>query len=161
MSLGARRTLVAGILTVVVLAVIGLLYLQVAAQNNATRNAWLVTQPIPAGSPFSTSNVTQIRIHSGGDQFAVLQPSPISKLASRSLAAQTLLRSDDLVAQQTALVPINLRSPPPLNKGDLIDVFATGTDGRTTEVGRQLVVASTANPTVVEVSAATEQAWIT
>jgi hypothetical protein len=161
MSLGTRRTLVAVILSVVVLAVIGLIYLQVIAQNGATRTAWLVTQQVQAGTTFDSSNVKQVRIPGSGDAFLVLDQSPVNKKAARNLQSQTLLRSDDVVGDEVAMVPVSLRSAPPLQQGDVIDVFATGTDGRTVQVGRRLVVVNASNPVVLQVSAATEQAWIT
>jgi hypothetical protein len=161
MSLGTRRTLVAAILSAVVLAVIGLIYLQVIAQNGATRSGWLVTREVQAGAALDASNVRQVRIPGSGDQFLVLNQSPIDKKAAHNLQAQTLLRSDDVVGDEVAMVPVSLRSAPPLQQGQTIDVFATGPDGRTVQVGRRLVVVSPSNPVVLEVQASTEQAWIT
>jgi hypothetical protein len=161
MSLGARRTLVAILLSVVVLAVIGLIFLQVLSQSGATRVGWLVTQDVQAGTQFSAANVKQVRIPSTGDAFSALDHSPIDKKAATNLPANTLLRQDDVVGDETALVPMNLRSAPPLHRGDRIDVFATGNNGKTLLVGRGLVVVTPGNPAVLAVSAGTEQAWIT
>lgn len=161
MSLGTRRTLVAIILSVVVLAVIGLIYLQVLAQNGATRSAWLVTQQVDAGTTLDLTNVRQVRIPSSGDAFLILDQNPVNKKAARNLQAETLLRSDDVIGDETSMVPISLRSTPPLHVGDVIDVFATGSDGRTVQVGKRLVVVNPGNPVVVQVSGGTEQAWIT
>jgi hypothetical protein len=161
MSLGARRTLVAVLLSVVVVAVIGLIFLQVLNQAGAHRVGWLVTADVQAGTPFSDANVKQVRIPSSGDAFLALDQSPINKKAATNLRAQTLLRQDDVFGDETALVPMNLRSAPPLHRGDRIDVFATGNDGKTVLVGRGLVVVGAGNPAVLAVQASTEQAWIT
>jgi SAF domain len=158
MSLGARRTLVAVILSVVVLAVIGLLYLQAFAQGRATRSAWMLTQDVQAGATLDDSNVKQVRIPAGGDPFAILDQTPVNKHAARNLAAQTLLRPDDILGEEVAQVPITLRANPPLARGEVIDVFALY-QGQTLRVGKRLVVISPASPVVVEVPAASEQAW--
>lgn len=160
MSLGARRTLVAVILSLVVLAVIGLLYLQAIAQGGATRPAWMVTRNVTAGAAFDTSNVRQVRIPGSGDQFSILTTSPIDKHAARSLNAQTLLRPDDVLSQEVAQVPVTLRTTPQLAQGDVVDVYAN-VNGRTISVGRRLVVVSAGNPVVLLVPAQDEQAWIT
>jgi hypothetical protein len=159
MTLGSRRTLAAVILSVVVLAVIGLLYLEFIVQRNATREGWLVTQDVPAGATLDSSNVKHIRISASNDQFAILEQDPTNKHALRDLRSQTLLRSDDVASQETAQVPITLRASPNLQRGDVIDVFALY-NGQTLIVGKRLVVISPSNPIVVEVQASSEQSWI-
>jgi hypothetical protein len=161
MSLGARRTLVAILLSVVVIAVIALIFLQVVNQAGANRVGWLVTADVQAGTQFSDANVKQVRIPSSGDAFLALDQSPVNKKAATNLSAQTLLRQNDVLGDETSLVPMNLRSAPPLHRGDRIDVFATGSDGKTLLVGRGLVVVTAGNPAVLAVQASTEQAWIT
>jgi hypothetical protein len=158
MTLGARRTLVALILSVVVLAVIGLLYLQAFAQQGATRSAWLVTQSVTAGTTLNDGNVKQVRVPASGDQFTILTDSPVNKQAARDLAPQTLLRSDDIAGQETALVPITLRANPPLKQGDVIDVFAFS-QGTAVLVGQRLTVINPSNPVVVSVSSDKERYW--
>ena len=160
MSLGARRTLVAMILSLVVLAVIGLLYLQAIVQGGATRQAWMLTRNVDAGAAFNASNVKQVRVPGSGDQFSILTASPIDKHAAHSLEAQTLLRPDDVLSQEVAQVPVTLRTTPQLAQGNVIDVYAN-INGRTISVGRRLVVVSAGNPVVLLVPAQDEQAWIT
>src|SRR5207302_4607772 len=70
-----RRQLVAAALTLVVIAVIGLLYLQAFAQTRAARDAWLVTRDVPAGTVLDLGSVKRVRIPSAGDQFTVLAAS--------------------------------------------------------------------------------------
>src|SRR6266699_7246987 len=62
-----RRQLVAAALTLVVIAVIGLLYLQAIAQTRAARDAWMVTRDVPAGTVLDPSNVKQVRVPAAGD----------------------------------------------------------------------------------------------
>jgi uncharacterized membrane protein YgcG len=159
MSLGTRRTLVAVILSVVVLAVIGLLYLQTLAQGRATRTGWIVTQDVEAGSAFTSSNVQQVRIPDAGDSFQLLGRSPVNHRAARLLSAQTLLRPDDVLSQQIARVTVSLRNSPPLSQSQQIDIYAQY-QGQSLLVGRDLTVVDT-QPLVLLVPAAQEQAWIT
>jgi hypothetical protein len=159
MSLGARRTLVAVILSIVVLAVIGLLFLQTLAQGRATRTGWIVTQEVQAGASFSSSNVQQVHIPDAGDSFQILEQSPINHRAARQLSAQTLLRPDDVLSQTTARVTVSLRNSPPLNVSQQIDIYAQY-QGQSLLVGRALTVVDT-QPVVLLVPAVQEQAWIT
>jgi hypothetical protein len=113
---------------------------------------------VEAGATLDSSNVKQVRIAAGGDQFTILEQTPVNKRAARNLTAQTLLRTDDLVADEVAQVPVSLRSNPPLARGDVIDVFALY-QNQTLLVGKRLVVVSPASPVVVQVPSSSEQAW--
>ena len=57
-----QRRLVAAALTVVVLAVIGLLYFQSLSLTRATRSAWMVTRDLGAGAVLGRDNLRQVRI---------------------------------------------------------------------------------------------------
>ena len=155
-----QRRLVAAALTLVVLAVIGLIYLQVLAQGRATREAWLITKEVAAGAVLDQSNVKRVRIPAAGDQFAVLEGSPMQRRAAHRLGAQSLLRSDDLLDGDTAQVPVSVRSAPSLGVGDSVDVYAV-VGARTVLVGRRLLVSGTGNPLTLIVSASDEPYWIT
>jgi hypothetical protein len=154
-----QRRLVAGALTLVVLAVIGLIYLQVLAQSRATREAWLLTRDVAAGAVLNDSNVKRVRIPLTGDQFSVLEGSPMKRRTSHRLNAQSILRPDDLLGSDTAQVPISVRSAPSIGVGDSIDVYAV-VGSRTVLVGRRLVVAATGSPMTLIVSASDEPYWI-
>jgi hypothetical protein len=159
MTLGARRTLVALILTVVVLAVIGLLYLETIAQRNATRPGWLVTQPVQAGDSFNRNNVKEVNVAASNDTYTILTSDPTNKHAARNLPGQTLLRPDDVTSAETTEVPITLRANPPLSRGDTIDVYAYYRN-QAIRVGTRLTVVNASNPVVVQVPAADEAAWL-
>jgi hypothetical protein len=153
-----RRVAAAG-LTVVVLAVLGVIYLQVIAQGRATRQAWLLTRDVSAGTLLDGSNVKTVRVPLVGDQYSLLEWSPIHRRAAHRLGAQSLLRPDDLLADDTVQVPVSVRSAPSVVVGDSIDVYAV-VGSRTVLVGRQLLVAATGNPLTLMVSASDEPYWI-
>ena len=155
-----QRRIVAVALTLVVLAVIGLIYLQVLAQSRATRPAWLLTRDVGAGIVLNDSNVKRVRVPATGDQFSLLEESPMQRRTAHRLSAQSLLRQDDLLGSDTVQVPVSIRSGPNITAGDSIDVYAVvGT--RTVLVGRQLIVAATGNPLTLVVAASDEPYWIT
>jgi hypothetical protein len=154
-----QRRLVAGALTLVLLAVIGLIYLQVLAQSRATRPAWLLTRDVAAGAILDDSNVKRVRIPVAGDQFSVLEGSPVQRRTSHRLNAQSILRPDDLLGSDTVQVPVSVRSAPSIGVGDSIDVYAV-VGSRTVLVGRRLVVAATGSPMSLIVSASDEPYWI-
>src|SRR5207237_4283405 len=94
-----------------------------------------------------------------GDQFSLLQESPLQRRTAHRLAAQSLLRPDDLLGSDFVQVPVNVRSAPSVGVGDSIDVYAV-VGSRTVLVGRRLVVAATGNPLTLVVSASDEPYWI-
>jgi hypothetical protein len=154
-----QRRLVAGALTAVVLAVIGLLYLQAIAQGRATRPAWLLTRDVAAGALLDESSVKRVRVPGAGDQFSVLEESPLHRRAAHRLRAQSLLTQDDLLARDTVQVPLTIRSAPAVAAGDSLDVYAA-VGGRTVLVGRHLLVVTPASPLTLVVPAADEPYWI-
>jgi hypothetical protein len=154
-----RRQLVAGALTLVVGAVIGLLYLQAIAQTRATRVAWVVTRDVIAGAVLDDGNVKRVRVPAAGDSFAVLEASPLRRRAAHRMGAQTLLAPDDLMGEDLVQVPVSVRAAPGLAAGDTIDVYAV-VGSRTVLVGRRLVVVSTGSPAALLVPAADEPSWV-
>jgi hypothetical protein len=154
-----RRQLVAAALTLVVVAVIGLLYLQALSQRGASREAWIVTRDVPAGTVLDDGNVKRVRIASAGDQFSVLDGSPVHRRTALRVSAQTLLTGDDLMSQDTVQVPVSVRSAPGVAAGDTLDVYAV-VGSRTVLVGRRLVVVASGNPMTLLVPAADEASWV-
>jgi hypothetical protein len=155
-----QRRLVAAALTVVLVAVIGLIYLQVLAQGGATREAWLTTRDVDAGTVLDETNVKRVRVPAAGDQFAVLGSSPLQRRTAHRMGPQTLLTADDLLGLDTVQVPVSIRSAPVMSIGDSLDVYAV-VGSRTVLVGRRLIVAGTGSPLTLLVSAADEPYWIT
>ena len=154
-----RRQLVGAALTLVVIAVIGLLYLQTVAQSRATRDAWLLTRGVVAGALLGDGDVKPVRVPVVGDEFSVLGVSPLHRRAAHRLSPRTLLTADDLLDEETVQVPVSVRIAPGVEAGDTLDVYAV-VGGRTVLVGRRLIVAGTGNPLTLLVGAADEPDWI-
>ena len=154
-----QRRVVAGALTLVVLAVIGLLYLQALAQQHATRLAWMVTRDLQAGTVLGADNVKQVHIPVAGDQFLVVTADPSSRRVAHAMRAQTLLSPNDVLSREVVQVPVTVRAAPSVAPGDTIDLYAVvGTHA--VLVGRQLIVVATGNPLTILVSANDEAYWI-
>jgi hypothetical protein len=154
-----RRQLVGAALTLVVIAVIGLLYLQTIAQSRATRDAWVLTRDIAAGALLGDADVKRVRVPAVGDQFTVLDASPLRRRTAHRMRAQTLLTADDLLDEDTVQVPVSVRIAPGVSEGDTLDVYAV-VGGRTVLVGRRLIVAGAGNPMTLLVGAADEPNWV-
>jgi hypothetical protein len=154
-----RRQLVGAALTLVVIAVIGLLYLQTIAQSRATRDAWMLTHDVVAGALLGDGDVRHIRVPAAGDQFTLLDSSPLHRRAAHRMSAQTLLTPYDLLDEDTVQVPVSVRVAPGVADGDTLDVYAV-VGGRTVLVGRRLIVAGAGNPMTLLVGAADEPNWI-
>jgi hypothetical protein len=154
-----QRRLLAAALTLVVLAVIGLLYLQALSLTRATRTAWMVTRDLPAGAALSGADLKQVRIPAAGDQFIVLTEDPTSRRAAHPLRAQTLLSPVDVLSREVVQVPVSVRASPSVGAGDTVDVYAL-VGSRAVLVGRRLVVIATGSPLTVLVPAQEEAYWI-
>lgn len=154
-----RRQVVAGALTLVVIAVMGLIYLQAVVQSRATRAAYIVTRPLGAGTLLDETNVKQVRVPVSGDPFNVLESSPYHRRAAHGMSAATLLGPDDLLAEELVQVPVSVRAAPGLAPGDSVDVYAV-VGPRTVLVGRRLTVYATGNPLTLLVAAADEPSWM-
>lgn len=154
-----RRRIVAAALTLVVLAVIGLLYLQAIAQTRATREAWMLTRDVAAGAVLDRDSVKRVRVPAAGDHFQVLDEDPARRRTAHRMQAQTLLTREDLLADDTVQVPVSVKAAPGVAAGDTLDIYAV-VGSRTVLVGRRLVVASVGNPMTLLVPAADEPSWI-
>ncbi len=154
-----RRQLVGAALTLVVIAVIGLLYVQTIAEPRATRAAWMLTRDLAAGALLGEGDVKQVRIAVTGDQFAVLDSSPLHRRLAHRMSALALLTADDMLSEDTVQVPVTIRMGPAVAEGDTLDVYAV-VGGRTVLVGRRLIVAGTGSPLTLLVGAADEPNWV-
>ena len=154
-----QRRLLAAALTVVVLAVIGLLYLQALSLTRATRTAWMVTRDLPAGAALSGGDLRQVRIPAAGDQFIVLTDDPTNRRTAHPLRAETLLSPVDVLSREMVQVPVSVRASPSVGAGDTVDLYAL-VGSRAVLVGRRLVVIATGSPLTVLVPAQDEAYWI-
>ncbi len=154
-----RRQLVGAALTLVVIAVIGLLYVQTIAESRATHTAWMLTRDVVAGAVLGEGDAKQVHIAATGDEFAVLDASPLHRRLAHRMRALALLTADDLLGEDTVQVPVTIRVGPPVAAGDTLDVYAV-VGARTVLVGRRLIVAGTGSPLTLLVGAADEPNWV-
>lgn len=142
----------------IMLAVIGAIYLQIYSSSHASRQAWMVTQDIAAGAPLTAGNVERVTVPAASPSFALLTQNPIARglRAGHAMAASTLLTPSDILPRTDVLVPIAFAAAPSLSAGDRVDVYAV-VDGIVTQVGRDLVIASSQ---AVWVPARDEASWV-
>lgn len=142
----------------IMLAVIGAIYFQIYTSSHASRQAWMVTREVAAGTRFTSSNVERVTIPEASPSFTVLTQDPVRAglRAGHAMAASTLLTPSDILNRTQVLVPVVFSAAPNLSAGDRVDVYAV-VDGTVTEVGRDLVVAT---PQSVWVPARDEADWV-
>jgi hypothetical protein len=157
MTRAGRLALLVGT-PLIMVAVIGAIYLQIYTSSHASRQAWMVTQEVVAGTRFSSGNVESVTIPDASPSFTVLTQNPITGglRASHRMAASTLLTPSDILNQTDVLVPVAFSAAPGLSGGDQVDVYAV-VDGTVTEVGRGLVIAT---PQSIWVPARDEADWV-
>jgi hypothetical protein len=145
--------------TMVLLAVIGAIYLEIIVQSRSSHQVWMVTQDVSAGAHFGGDNVRQVNVPDAGDTLSYYHGDPIGdhKRAARTLHSGHMLADDDLLSTEMVLVPVSFKSAPPLKNGDVIDVY-TQFGTRTVQVGRSLTVESA---TTIWVPAVDEPSWVT
>jgi hypothetical protein len=152
-----RLVLLAGT-PVVVLAFIGAVYFQIYSSARATRDGWMLTKDVAAGSQLSSDNVQRIRVGSQGTPFLLYEGDPIRdrQLTSHAMKASHLLGPDDVMQTPVVLVPLTFAAAPELHGGDTVDVYVAR-QGRSVLIGRGLTVESS---TSVWVPAADEPDWV-
>lgn len=142
----------------IMLAVIGAIYLEIYSSSHASRQAWMVTQSVVAGTRFSSANVERVTIPASSPSFSVLTQDPIHAglRAGHRISASTLLTPSDILSRKDVLVPVSFAAAPQLAAGDQVDIYAV-VGGRVTQVGRDLVVATGKS---VWVPASDEGYWV-
>src|SRR5207248_10532090 len=100
----------------VLLAAIGAIYLEILVQPRSTHEAWMVTQDVSAGTPFSAQNVRQVSIPETGDRIVGYGGNPIAdhRRAGHALGSGHMLADDDLLQTDMVLVPVTFKAAPPL-----------------------------------------------
>jgi len=145
----------------VMIAVIGAIYLEIVVQSRSTHEVWMVTQEVVAGGRFTDDNIRRVSIPDTGDSARLVyyRGNPIAdrRRAGHTLAAGHMVADDDLLRNEMVLVPVTFKAAPPLNHGDMIDVY-TQLGTKTIQVGRNLPVESA---TTIWVPAIDEPNWIT
>jgi hypothetical protein len=165
MSRIPRNAVLAAAALLVFVAVAVAVDLQIVLQSHSTQTVWALTKPVLAGDQLGSDNgnVRRVQVPQTGDSWAFytgdLLKSP--QRADHKMDAGTMIFQADILREETSLVTLSLKTPPPVGKGDPVDVYAT-VDNRTMIVGRHLVVDSVSgNNYSVLVPSSDEPAWIT
>ena len=165
MSRIPRNAVLAAAALLVFVAVAVAVDLQIVLQSRSTQSVWAVTKPVIAGDQLGSDNgnVRRVQVPQTGDSWAFytgdLLKSP--QRAGHKMDAGTMIFQADILREETSLVTLSLKTPPPVGKGDSVDVYAT-VDNRTMIVGRHLVVDSVSGTNYsVLVPSSDEPAWIT
>jgi hypothetical protein len=142
----------------VMLAVIGAVYFQIYVSSHTTRQAWMVTRSVVAGTQLNASNVQRVTVGSTGTSFALASENPISekRRAGHAMQPSHLLAADDLLPTNEVVVPVSFAAQPQLQAGDRVDVYLVA-GGRSVQVGKGLVVQS---DHALWVAAADEPYWV-
>src|SRR3984893_11427074 len=165
MSRIPRNAVLAAAALLVFVAVAVAVDLQIVLQSHSTQSVWAVTKRVIAGDQLGSDNgnVRRVQVPQTGDSWAFytgdLLKSP--QRAGHKMDAGTMIFQADILREETSLVTLSLKTPPPVGKGDSVDVYAS-VDNRTLIVGRHLVVDSVSgNNYSVLVPSSDEPAWIT
>jgi hypothetical protein len=158
-----RNALLAGATLLVFIAVAAAVDLQIVFQSRSTQSVWALTQPVVAGDRLGAGNVRRVQLPLNGasSNFYTGDLLKQGRRAEHRMQVGTIVYETDLLAPDTSLVMLSLKTPPPVGKGDTVDVYALLGD-RTRIVGRNLPVDST-NGTNFAVVVPTEDEpyWIT
>ena len=159
----SRNVLVALLGMMVFLVVAGAVYLEILASARATDVVWEVSRSVSSGDLLTSDNVHQARIPRAGEGLDYFTGDLLgaNARASHDMAAGTIVFQNDVLDQDLALVNLTLRTPPQLQHGQTIDVYAQ-VGSQTMIVGRRLAVEQVSGTNCsVWVPAADEPAWIT
>jgi hypothetical protein len=159
-----RRLAAAVFFSAVIVVVLALIVYTERTNATETVSVWIVTHDVTAGTAFDTSDVQliQVRAESGDFNFEQLGPAAFPARFARSLSANDLLRSDDLIANTAqSEVALTVENPPPLVAGEDIDIFAAVPDDQQVLVGHDLVVSTVSGGALtVLVPVGDEASWI-
>ena len=83
----------------VIVVVLALIVYTEQTNATATASVWVVTHNVAAGTPYSSDDVqlVQVRAGSGDFNYQVDGPRNVQALFARSLVANDILRTDDLI----------------------------------------------------------------
>ena len=125
-------------INLIVLAVAGAVYLEIAASTGASDTVWEVTRPVTAGDVLSPDNVRRMRVPHAGDNldYFTADITGDKSRAAHEMSAGTILFRNDVLLQDLALVNLTLKTPPQLTHGQTVDIYLQ-TGSQTMLVGRR------------------------
>jgi hypothetical protein len=159
-----KRVAAAAFFSAVIVLVLALIVY--TEQNNASQTVavWILTRDVSAGSAYSAADVQQVQIHgaTGDFNYEVRSPSQFAARYTRGLKSHDVVRADDLVPMTAeSEVAITIQNPPPLNPGDLIDIFAALPTGQQALIGRNITVETVSGGSLTLVVPVSDEAsWI-
>ena len=159
-----RRVFAAGLLTLVIAAVLAVIVYTEHANATGTISVFVLTHNVSGGSLYAASDVQRVDLHTSSNDFNYLTSAPGVPPSRyvRNLNGGDILRQDDLVAASTqAEIAIAVQAPPPLTAGDRVDVFAAYGAQQQALIGRGVLVETvSAGELTLLVPANDEQAWV-
>jgi len=150
-----RRTLQIATLTIVLLAVFALLFIDTLNRPRETVAVWVMTRSVAAGGALDASAVRLVHIPAGGESMSYLAASPVGKVATHLVAVGDVVRADDVTGDPVVTVPIKLNGYGPA-AGDSIDIYLADA-GKVTLIGRGV---SYVGSGAIEVPASDEPLWV-
>jgi hypothetical protein len=166
MSRIPRSALLAAAALLVFVAVAVAVDLQIVLQAHSTQTVWALTKQVNAGDQLTSDNVRKVQVPQTGDAWDfytgnLLDNPQNPRRVGHKMNAGTMIFTLDLLDPDTSTVTLSLKTPPPVVKGDSVDVYAT-VSNRTVIVGRNLVVDSFSGSNYsVLVPPGDEPYWIT
>jgi hypothetical protein len=159
-----RRLAAAMFFSAVIVVVLALIVYTEQTNATATASVWVVTHNVAAGAAYSSDDVelVQVRAGSGDFNYQVDGPKTFRALFARSLVANDILRTDDLIpVSADSEVAVTVEDAPALTAGNTIDVFAAVTADQQVLIGHDLIVNSVSGGSLtLMVPVADEASWI-
>jgi hypothetical protein len=159
-----KRVAAAVFFSAVIIVVLALIVY--TEQNNASQtvDVWILIRDVAAGSVYSSADVQQVQIHaaSGDFNYEARSPSQLAARYTRGLKSRDVVRTDDLVPTSAqSEIAITIQNPPPLNPGDVIDVFAALPTGQQALIGHDVTVATVSGGSLTLVVPVSDEAsWV-
>ncbi len=155
-----RRATVIGVVAVALVAVMGLIFMEIQSSASATVSGWVVTRDVSAGTVLGAGDVSRVTLRPSQDRFTITNDNPTGKRTSHLLTAQTLLAPDDFTTGDRVQVTVTV-SGGAVPAGAKVDLFAT-VGGSTFLVGRHIPVAGVSgNSVTLLVPLDQEPLWVT
>jgi hypothetical protein len=113
-----------GIIVILAAVIVFAVVLTVRSLTSSTMMAWAMSRDTPAGTELGPSDVHQITVHQGTDDFTVLTSPPAGKLLAHAARRGDVLRPDDLLDGTFVTIPISFKSAAPgLQPGSAVDIY--------------------------------------
>ncbi|MGI8848124.1 MAG: hypothetical protein ACR2GX_07685 [Candidatus Dormibacteria bacterium] len=158
-----RRLFAAIFFSGVIVAVLALIVVTELINSAATVSVYRLKNDVRRGAPFSQGDVDRVPLARGSTDFNFVNPdqSPKDQRYTLNLKGGDVLRPDDIEAEGLKVaIHLTVESPPPVNAGDVIDIF-TKMGTQEVAIGRKVAVDTISGTDMtILVDAKDENAWI-